>query len=470
MPLRLRLALGAALGTAALIAVVGLAFVLQLRASLDATLDVALASRATAITEAYRTRGPAALATVRDGTAQILDATGRVVAASPGDGAGPALDRTRLAQLDARTVDGSGPLTFTTGEDETRTRHLATVLSDADGTVLVVSMNTAIAEAADRHVDRGLMVGGPVAALAAGVGAWWLAGAALRPVERMRRQSAALAAHDDGSHLAVPTTADEVSALAVTLNALLDRQRRALARERRALDAERGFVADAGHELRTPLATLRAELELAARPGRGRDELAEAVETAAGETERLIRLAEDLLTLARVEGGTGLARRRPVDLVPVVAAATRAAAAHADPRGVDVVTEGPPRLVAHVDPDRARQALDNLLANAVRYSPEHGLVVVELARERDEAVVRVRDDGPGFPPEFLPHAFERFRRADAARARDDGGSGLGLAIVATIARAHGGSAEASNITGGGAIVALRLPGGAPVVADRSDTP
>jgi signal transduction histidine kinase len=458
MPLRVRLALGFALGAGLLIAVVGLGFVLQLRTSLDATLDVGLASRASTLTEQYASGGLAALQTHRDEEpVQVLTADGRIVLGSPDLAGRAVLAPGDLAAVLARRVDGSGPLAFTAGVEHHRTRYLATVLSDRDGLVLVVGTGTAIADAADEHVDTGLLVLGPVAAVAAGLGAWWLSGAALRPVERMRRQSADLARHDDGTHLAVPGTRDEIASLATTLNDLLDRQRQALAQVRRALERERGFVADAGHELRTPLATLRAELELAGRPGRDRAELAEAVASAAGETDRVIRLADDLLTLARADGSEGFLRVRPTDLSTVAAAAARAASAVGDVRDVDVVVEAPPHLEAAADPDRLRQALDNLLANALRHSPEHGVVTLTLDRHSDRAVFSVADDGPGFPEEFLPHAFERFRRADTARARADGGSGLGLSIVETIAHAHHGEVRAANRPGGGAVVEIELP-------------
>ena len=458
MPLRVRLALGFALGTGLLIAVVGLAFELQLRTSLDATLDVGLASRASTLTEQYASGGLPALRTTRDEEpVQVATADGRVLISSSDLASGSVLDPRALSNVLARRVDGAGPLSFTTGDDDERTRFLATVLSDRDGLVLVVGTGTDIADAADQHVDTGLLILGPIAVIAAGLGAWWLSGAALRPVERMRRQSAGLARHDDGAHLAVPSTGDEIASLATTLNELLDRQRQALSQERQALERERGFVADAGHELRTPLTTLRAELELAARPGRDRDQLAEAVSSAAGETDRLIRLAEDLLTLARADGSDGFLRVRPTDISVVAAAAARAASAVGDLRDVDVVLDAPPHLEADADPDRLRQALDNILTNAIHHSPEHAVVTMTLAQRDDRAVFSVADDGPGFPAEFLPHAFERFRRADDARARSDGGSGLGLAIVDTIAHAHHGRVRAANRQEGGALVEIELP-------------
>ncbi|WP_018334352.1 sensor histidine kinase [Actinomycetospora chiangmaiensis] len=458
MPLRVRLTLGFMLGVFLLVAVVGLGFVLQLRTSLYATLDVGLASRAATLTEQYATGGLGALRTFRDEEpVQVIGTDGRVVLASPDLGPRPVLDRPTLDDLVAGRVEGDGSSVFTVDQHDDGTRYRAAWLSRAAGLILVVGTGTDIADTADEHVEVGLLIGGPIAALLAGIGAWWLSGAALRPVERMRRQSAELAEHDDGTHLAVPATRDEIAALATTLNALLDRQRQALERER-------GFVADASHELRTPLATLRAELELAGRPGRDRADLADAVASAATETERLIRLAEDLLTLARADGD-GLLRVRPADLTRVAAETARAAAAVGDARDVDVVVDAPRHLEADVDPDRLRQALDNLVANALRHSPEHGRVTVAVVRHDGAVSLTVADEGPGFPTDFLPHAFERFRRADSARARSDGGSGLGLAIVETIAVAHGGSVRAENRPDGGALVTIDLP----VAADRTDT-
>ena len=305
--------------------------------------------------------------------------------------------------------------------------------------LLVTGTDTDISDSADEHVEKGFLFLGPPTVLVAGLAAWWLAGAVLRPVERMRRQTADLGEHDDGTHLAVPATRDEIAALATTMNGLLDRLRGALAHER-------GFVADAGHELRTPLATLRAELELASRPGRSADDLREAVASAAGETERLIRLAEDLLLLARAEGDEPFLRTGTVDLAHVVAVSARGDGALADQRDVDVVVEGPDRLTIPGDADRLRQAVDNLLANA----PRSALLPPPLP------------SSARLPTDFLPHAF-RLPARHTARARADGGGGLGLAIVDTLARAHHGRARASNRENGGALVEIELP----TIADRS---
>jgi signal transduction histidine kinase len=290
-----------------------------------------------------------------------------------------------------------------------------------------------------------------VAVLLAGVGAWLLAGAALRPVERMRREAAEISDRDLDRRLGVPATRDEIAALSTTINALL-------ARLQEALHRERGFVADAGHELRTPLAILRAELELAARPGRSREALVDAINEAGEETDRLIRLAEDLLLLARADNHQPFLRLRRLSVPDLLHAAARGAATRAAEREVTVAVHVPPILDVAADPDRLRQAVDNVVDNATRHSPCGGVVELSAGVARPGVLtIEVDDRGPGFPVDFLPHAFDRFHRAGDARSRDDGGSGLGLSIVRAIVRAHGGKVAAANRAGGGAAVTIELP-------------
>jgi signal transduction histidine kinase len=266
----------------------------------------------------------------------------------------------------------------------------------------------------------------------------------------MRRQVAELSGHDADAELQVPGTHDEIAALAETMNALL-------ARLQQALSQQRAFAADAAHELRTPLAILAVELELAGRPGRTREELVSAVAAAADETERLTRLAEDLLLLASNEDGGPALRREITSLAAVLAESVNTATPRAEARNVRLEVDAPPEVVALVDAARLRQALDNLVENALRFAPRGTAVQLVVRRMNDRAVIEVSDSGPGFPSSFLPHAFERFRRADQSRARQEGGTGLGLAIVSSIAEAHGGRAEARNRPGGGATVWLDLP-------------
>ena len=303
-------------------------------------------------------------------------------------------------------------------------------------------------------VSDGLWIGGASFLILAGIGAYWLARAALAPVERMRREAAALSGTDTESTLQVPRTHDEIAALAVTMNDLLVRSRHALARQR-------AFAADASHELRTPFAVLAGELELASRPGRSKEELVAAVAIAGEEVTRLARITEDLLLVARGDEGKLVIYPEPADIRALLAQSAERAGVRAGTAGVACRVDAPTGLVAAVNRGRIRQAVDNLVNNALRFAPRGTDIVLSADRAGASLVIEVRDGGPGFPPDFLPHAFERFRRPDRDRARSEGGAGLGLAIVRAIALAHGGRAAARNLPGGGAVVRLEIPGSRP---------
>jgi hypothetical protein len=258
----------------------------------------------------------------------------------------------------------------------------------------------------------------------------------------------------------VPETADELARLADTFNGLLDRLQRSVTRQR-------DLVADAGHELRTPLAVLRTELDLADRPNRSRTDLADSITHARSEVDRLCQLAEDLLFLARADEHAALLALSATDLSEVVSDAVRAARGGADRAGVNLVSDIAERLPAWADASALRRAIDNLVANALRATPAGGTVTVAASRDEGGTTISVADSGPGFPADFLPHAFERFRRPDGSRTAITGGVGLGLAIVAEIARAHHGSVQAANRPVGGAVITLVLP---PLAVTDSDPP
>ncbi|GAC1610464.1 MAG: ATP-binding protein [Mycobacteriales bacterium] len=302
------------------------------------------------------------------------------------------------------------------------------------------------------RVRSALVLAGAAIVLLGTAGAWVLAGAALRPVERMRRSASEISAADVAGRVVVPDTHDELSALGRTFNALLDRLGQSLARQRQ-------LVADAGHELRNPLAVLRAELELAGRPDRSRQDLVQAVAMAAEETERLSQLANDLLFLASSDDGAPHLVVRRTLVAPLLQEAAAARAEQTAEAGVSLRVEAPAELVGQFDRDRIRQAVDNLLDNAYRVSGAGDEITVRAASDGDGTVIEVMDTGPGFPPSFLTAAFERFARPDDPRGEHSGGTGLGLAIVRAIAEGHGGSADAGNRVGrAGAWVRLRLPG------------
>ncbi len=294
------------------------------------------------------------------------------------------------------------------------------------------------------HLRHELLIFLPLALLAASLGGYALAAGALGPVELLRRRAEAVNPGEP-SRLPVPPAGDEVSRLAQTLNEML-------ARLQAAVEHERRFVADASHELRTPLALLRTELDLALRRPRSREELESALRSAAVETQRLSRLADDLLLIARADQGPLPMRREVLAAADLLADAATRFANRATSLGRELrVVETD--LHVEADPLRVGQALVNLVDNALT----HGGGTVELSAEGRDGLVElhVRDAGSGFPLEFRDRAFDRFSRADGARS--GGGSGLGLSIVELVAGAHGGAAGLGEPPSGGADVWISLP-------------
>jgi heavy metal sensor kinase len=451
--LRARLVVTYTLAATGLFGVWAVVAVQALNNNLRSTLDTTLAARATpflqALNEPESPDLPAAAAEpgtgrVTDGLAVVLAPDGSVRYSDPPTAAGPVravlppAESTSPALLD-RNVNGQ------------QLRLRVDTVARRDGVWhVVVGVGLGTTDEASDRIEAVLRVTLPVLLIIIAGGTWLLAGAALRPVERMRAEAAALGAGDAGARLTEPATGDELHALAVTFNDLLDRLHHSLAQQR-------DFVADAGHELRTPLAIMLAELELADRPHRTPEELREAIATTRSEVERLRELAEDLLLLATEE------RALPdltaaVDLREVVAAAVSARQGIAERAGVTLEVRLPLSASAAGDAAALRRAVDNVLSNALDHTPAGGSVSVELRpATAGELCLEVSDTGPGFPPEFLPHAFDRFRRAQTART-SSASTGLGLAIVAAVVRAHGGSVAAANrAPGPGATVSITLP-------------
>jgi signal transduction histidine kinase len=282
-----------------------------------------------------------------------------------------------------------------------------------------------------------VLLGVPLLVLVTGTVTYLAAGRALRPVEAIRARVAA--AHGDLSvRVPVPPAHDEVGRLAETMNAVLARLQAAQAAQRR-------FVADASHELRSPLATIVTGLELLAHGRTGPD----AVEALRGETARLSRLVDALLLLARADERGLRPRREDVDLDEVAQAERRRPSGGVVPR----VHAAPVRVVG--DRGQLAQVLRNLVDNACRHARSQ--VVVVVRRDGPHAVVEVADDGPGVPPAERARVFQRFVRLDHARARADGGAGLGLAIVAEVVAAHGGTVHVGDGPLGGALFRVLLP-------------
>ena len=450
LPLRWRLTLAFAGVMAVLLAVTGAFLYVRLGNTLDEQIDQSLRARADDVAVLVGRSGTGLAHGVRlaegeEAFAQVLTPSGTVVDLTPPLDRTPLLTPDQLARAREDTVVvESGPLP---GLDTGRIRLLATPVESLRGRFVIVSG----ASLGDRDdaltaLRRQLLIGGPIALLLASLAGYLLAGAALRPVESMRRRAEEISATVAGRRLPVPETDDEIARLARTLNQMLARIEAGFERERR-------FVAEASHELRTPLALLKTELELAVRHPRSQDELRTAIASAAEETDRLTALAEDLLVLARSNEGQLRIVAQPLGTRELLDTVARRFERRAHDSGVALEVDASPQLTVLGDRPRLEQALGNLVDNALRYG---GGTVRLQARSRNGSVeLRVSDEGAGFAPDFLPRAFERFSRDDGGRVR--GSTGLGLAIVQAIARAHGGAARAANAPDGGAEVTLVLP-------------
>jgi heavy metal sensor kinase len=431
----------------------GVFLYVRLESSLTATIDRGLDTRADDLaTLVAAGSGPAlarrvsSVGSAGESLDQVLDAHGRVLASSPGLEGTPALSRGEVERaLGHRLAVDHKALPGYPGS----WRLLVRSTGDATGAPVLVVVGAPLADRERELANfrRGLLIGGPIALLLASLVGYWVAAAALRPVDSMRRRATAISTARPGQQLPLPKSRDEIRHLGEALNDMLGRLEAAFARERR-------FVSDAGHELSTPLALLRTELELALRRERPPDELRQAVRSAIEENDRLARIAEDLLLLAPAADGTlplHPERFEPQDLLARVAQRFEA---RASDQGRTIDVEPTAACAVQADPALLEQALGNLIENALRYGD--GTIRLSALETDSSLELHVTDEGPGFPGDFLDRAFERFSRADPARRR--GGVGLGLAIVDAIASAHGGSARAQNRPGGGADTSITLPG------------
>jgi two-component system OmpR family sensor kinase len=437
-----------AAGMAAVLGAAGVFVYVRTGADLLDANDAGLRSRAEMLAAAIRAHGPSVadvgstLIEPDEAFAQVAGASGGIEESSPIVSGTPLLPAATIRSL-------SGPELFDrriAGIDDV-TRVLAVPVATGGGRSMVL-VGSSLQDRRDQLLQLAatLAIGGPITLAVISWAGWVLVGAALRPVQRMQRESASISIAERDRRLSLPAADDEISRLGATLNAMLDRIQETFERERR-------FVDNASHELRTPVAILKAELDLALRRARTRDELQAALVSASEEADHLARLAEDMLVLSRAHGGRLPVHCTTTSLPALLEEQARRFAPRAAAAGVSVEVTAV-REDLRVDPVRLRQALDGLLDNALRYTPAGGAVGLTATRQNGAFRVGVQDSGPGFHPDFLPHAFEPFsRRATDGRT----GAGLGLAIVRAIAEAHGGTAEAGNRPEGGASVTMILP-------------
>ena len=436
LPVRARLTLSFAAVMVVLFGAIALILYFTFAAGLDTSIDSSLNARSSEL-QGILAKTPKS--PLGGQSAQIVDtATQRSInPRSRGMLLSPANIRAALTGSHFVSVDNA-------------TRWQVTPLSRPPHAVLVVGESLSQRNGALNTLGDLLFVGGPIALLLACGAGYMLAARVLAPVERMRRRAEGISGQRSGARLPVPDTrGDELQRLGETLNEML-------ARLDAALDRERVLVALTSHELRTPLSIIKLELELALAPERSRDEVEEALVSVIEEVDRLTLLAQDMLTIARADQGGLPLKRRLIDVGEMLrSTADRVARATGTAREA-LIVEAADGLVVEGDRTRLERALGNVADNAVRYGG--GPVVLGASAANGDVELHVRDGGPGFPAAFLPHAFERFSRADPAHS---GGTGLGLAIVRAIAEAHGGIARAENPAGGGAHVWLRLPAHSP---------
>jgi two-component system, OmpR family, sensor kinase len=443
--LRGRLALVFALVTAVLCLLVGVLVDYQYRNALRDALDDGLVTRFDNLERDLATSGDLSVEpTLPDAEAfaQIVDVDGEVVNAAPR----ALLERrvlTRDELAEARTKRITIERSAAPGDQRSR---LLAGPAGQKGLGLVVVIGTSLQEAIDaqHRLELALVIGLPLLAAIVSIGGWFLAGAALKPVRDLVEEAdeiSAVAARGHRRRLSVPETGEELADLARHLNELL-------ARIEGALEHERAFLDDASHDLRTPISIVRSELELARMQTEEGSELARALDSSLEEVDRLDRLAVNLLVLARTRSA-GPLQPEPVELGALSQRAAETVARSRDGDAVPVEVTGSAQIRG--DEDAIERAVLNLVENAARHADRR--VDVAVSTVGDDAVIVVRDDGPGFPPELLGHAAGRFVRG----AADEHGAGLGLAIVDAIVAAHGGELEIENRPDGGAEVQLRVP-------------
>ena len=447
IPIRLRMTLAFALVSAVVLAALGYFVYSRFDAELSEQIDQSLRTHGddiAALVAGGQLVENSKLLGREESSAQVLTPNGRIHATTPQLG--------RIPQLTPGEAARAAQASFIVTRDQVRSidgeaRLLARPADSPGGRFVVVTA----ASLDDRNDSLAnlralLLIGIPVALLLASVAGYAVSSRALRPVEAMRRRAAAISAAEPERRLPLPQADDEIRRLGETLNGMLGRLEAAIERER-------AFVDDASHELRTPLAMHKTELELALRYAKTPEEMRAAITSAVVEVDRLIQLAEDLLVLARSADGKLALDLRRVGVAELLGNLRERFSVRIADSGRALVVEPTNGLTVEGDRLRLEQALTNLVENAIEHGG--GEIIVRATEGEGEVAIHVEDRGPGFAPEFIGRAFERFSRGDTSRGGD--GTGLGLAIVEAIARAHRGSAHAINREGAGADVWIELP-------------
>ena len=383
----------------------------------------------------------------------IYDATGTLLAESSRDDD----VAIRLPPIDAIPTSETQLTTIIEAQDDDDRHRLAmrrVTLAAHDVTYIVVAGSPL--EPTDEELEalRGtLAYVVPVALLLAGLGGWFLARRSLAPVGAMAERARQIGGEDLSRRMPVANPRDELGQLASTFNDLLGRLESSMKQQRQ-------FMADASHELRTPITTTRTAANVALQQlHRDEQEYRRALEMIEQQADRLSRIVDDMFTLARADAGTYPVRKQPMYLDEVIDEAAAAGRVVASTRDVCIEFSGTRSASFVGDEELIRRLVVNLLDNAIRYSPAGGAIRVGLRRVGDGYVILVSDQGPGIPLESQPHIFERFYRVDVSRKRGDrdGGAGLGLALVQWVAHLHGGDATLTESSESGSTFTVVLP-------------
>jgi heavy metal sensor kinase len=297
---------------------------------------------------------------------------------------------------------------------------------------------------------RVLLLALPLLMGLAGMGGYWLTSRNLAPLASMAAQARRITHSNLETRLDIGAAAEELEVLSASFNELLSRLDQSFEHMRR-------FVADASHELRTPISIIRGEADVALSNDRSAAEYKQALAIVLDESRRLSRLVDDLLNLARADAGRVKLRVEEFYLNDLLAECCRSAQSLAAARRVAIECHTPDDVAFRGDEELVRRMVMNLIDNAIRYTPEGGRVTVALESRGGDVAIRVSDTGAGIAPEAVPHVFERFYRGDKARSRQDGGFGLGLAIVKWVAESHGGAVELATVPGTGSTFTVTLP-------------
>ncbi len=450
MSLRRKLALGYAIAMALVLGVTALAVEVSFEDELEYNIDASLRAQADAVaTLVGRDGDDLPMTTVRRlvarqaGFAQVLGPDGKVLTGTePVEGIdllppGRFTDAQRgTIVLERKRIEGLG-------------KHIRMAAEPVPGDpqrVVVVARSVRDRERGIDSLLSAMVVAFPLGLLLAVIAGYIVSALVVRPVDEMRRRAETLSLVEPGARLPVPESGDEFAALGESLNEMIARLERSFVQERQ-------LTSQTKEQLHAPLESLRAELQTALAHKRPVEEMEAALQAAAHETDRLVRLAEELLVVARADEGTLPIELEQTDLTWLMVQAgerARDRAEHSD-REVEVVVRR--AVPIRADPEQVGQALDNLIDNAFVYG--NGRIRLFPVRRNGTLEVHVTDEGPGFPESFLPRAFERFTRADPTVGR--GGAGFGLAVVEAVAHAHGGNAGAANRPAGGADVWISLP-------------